>query len=193
MTAAKLRNLAARPAKPSPRGGSRRRTDYTRRVLDRIGVRVARASTRGSPWLETARSERLGRNGVRRPLLTQTTISAAAIPAPCLRPHLRARIPQFPQHAVRPPSTNANSNLVRGAADRAVMVAPRAQWPPSAARKRREGLSRQSTERAADAENYETGRRHSGLMELLGRICGGRDLATATMMLPTDMRPCRWS
>jgi hypothetical protein len=73
--------LAARPAKPSlnrgsiqvrarralwalgeastsqisewahPRGGSRRRTDYTRRVLERIAVRVRRASTWGRPWL----------------------------------------------------------------------------------------------------------------------------------------------
>jgi hypothetical protein len=73
--------LAARPAKPSlnrgpvqvrarralwalgvastsqidewahPRGRSRRRTDYSRRVLDRIAVKVGRASTRGSPWL----------------------------------------------------------------------------------------------------------------------------------------------
>ena len=33
------------------RGGSRRRTDYTRRVLDRIAVKIGRASTRGSPWL----------------------------------------------------------------------------------------------------------------------------------------------
>jgi hypothetical protein len=81
MNAAKLRNLAARPAKPNlnrgpiqvrarralralgeastsqisewahPRGGSRRRTDYTRRVLARIAVKVGRALTRGSPWL----------------------------------------------------------------------------------------------------------------------------------------------
>ena len=78
---ARFPNLAARPAKPSLnrgpiqvrarralralgeastsqisewahlRGGSRRRTDYTRRVLDRIAVKVGRASTRGSPWL----------------------------------------------------------------------------------------------------------------------------------------------
>jgi hypothetical protein len=34
-----------------PRGGSRRRTDYTRRVLERIAVKVGRASTRGRPWL----------------------------------------------------------------------------------------------------------------------------------------------
>jgi hypothetical protein len=81
MTTAKYPNLAARPAKPSlnrgpvqvrarralralgeastsqidewthPRGRSRRRTDYTRRVLARIAVKVGRASTRGSPWL----------------------------------------------------------------------------------------------------------------------------------------------
>jgi hypothetical protein len=34
-----------------PRGRSRRRTDYTRRVLERIAVRVARAPTIGRPWL----------------------------------------------------------------------------------------------------------------------------------------------
>jgi hypothetical protein len=75
---ARFPNLAARPAKPSlnrgpiqvrarrvlwalgvastsqidawahPRGRSRDRTNYTRRVLNRIAVKVGRASTRGS-------------------------------------------------------------------------------------------------------------------------------------------------
>jgi hypothetical protein len=80
-------NLAARPAKPSlnrgpiqvrarralwalgvastsqidawahPRGRSRDRTNYTRRVLNRIAVKVGRASTRGSPWLWRLRED----------------------------------------------------------------------------------------------------------------------------------------
>jgi hypothetical protein len=93
---------------------------------------------------------------------------------------------QPPRHAVGPTSTNSDAHPRCRPSDRTEVVAPLAQWPPSAARispgeqlARREGLSRPSAECAADAENYETGRRHSGLMELLGRICGGRQLLTA--------------
>ena len=41
-----------------PRGRSRRRTDYTRRVLERIAVKVGRASTWGRPWLWKLRDPR---------------------------------------------------------------------------------------------------------------------------------------
>src|SRR2546430_15412698 len=75
---------------------------------------------------------------------------------------------QPPRRAVGPTSNNSDAHPRCRPSDRTEVVAPLAQWPPSAARispgeqlAPREGLSRPSAECAADAENYETGRRHS--------------------------------
>jgi hypothetical protein len=123
-------------------------------------------------------------NRIRHPPLKLRDNFRRSNSCPHLRPHLRARIAQSPERAIRRPTRT--HHLRCRPSDRPEVVAPLAQWPPSAARispgeqlARREGLSRPSAECAADAENYETGRRHSGLMELLGRICGGRQLLTA--------------
>jgi hypothetical protein len=118
-------------------------------------------------------------NRIRHPPLKLRDNFRRSNSCPHLRPHLRARIAQSPERAIRRPTRT--HHLRCRPSDRPEVVAPLAQWPPSAARispgeqlTRREGFSRSSAKCAANAENYETGRRHSGLMELLGRICGGR-------------------
>jgi hypothetical protein len=101
----------------------------------------------------------------------------------------RGAVGQFPQHAMRPASTNPDAHPLSSSADRPAdvlasetiraMHLSRMRPAPEFARAQLAGGI--GAEGTANAEKYETGWRHSGLMELLSRICGisrdGRTIA----------------